>query len=134
MYSQKVLELFYNPENVGVIKGANGVGKVVDETCGEIVKIYVTVSGGKVEDARFQAFGSPAIIAASAVATALVIGKSLDAIEKISAEQILAELGGELPENKQYVCGVVETAVKNIVKNCKRKANRKAGEKEEDEE
>lgn len=133
MYSQKVLEIFYDPENVGVIKGANGVGKVVDDTCGEIVKIYVTLEGSKVADAKFQAFGSPAIISCSAVATAMIVGKSLEAVKAISAEQILAEVGGELPENKSYVPAVVETALKNLVANCHKKRSNKAS-KEDDEE
>ena len=133
MYSQKVLEVFYNPENVGVIKGANGVGKVVDDTCSEIVKIYVTLEGSKVVDAKFQAFGSPAIISCSAVATAMIIGKTLEAIKSISAEQILNEVGGELPENKSYVPGVVETALKNLVANCNKKRSGKKTQEEDEE-
>ena len=132
MYSQKVLEIFYDPENVGVIKGAQGVGKVVDDTCGEIVKIYVTLEGSKVTDAKFQAFGSPAIISTAAVATAMIIGKSLEAIKAITAEQILNELG-ELPENKAYVPSVVETALKNLVANCHKKRSGKASKDEDDE-
>ena len=130
MYSQKVLEVFYNPSHVGVIKGANGVGKVVDDTCGEIVKIYVTLDGTKVADATFQAFGSPAIISTACVATEHIIGKTLAEIEKITAEQLLNRVGGVLPENKSYVPGVVETALKNRVASCNK---RKKGAKVEDE-
>ena len=131
MYSQKVLDIFYDPQNVGVIKGANGVGKVVDDTCGEILKIYVTLDGSKIADAKFQAFGSPAAIAATATATALILGKSLADVEKITAEQILAELGGELPDNKKYVCPLAEKALKNLVANCHKKASGKASDDEE---
>lgn len=131
MYSQKVLDLFYNPENVGVIKGANGVGKVVDETCGEIVKIYVSVEKSKIVDAKFQAFGSPAVISAAAVATAMILGKTLDEAKTISSEQILAELGGVLPENKQYVCPLVEKVIKSMVENCNKKNGRKSVDDEE---
>ena len=121
MYSQKVLDIFYNPEHVGVIKGADGVGKVVDDTCGEIIKIYISVEKNIVKDAQFQAFGSPAIIAATAVATKLMLDKNLEDCTKISADQILAELGGELPDNKKYVCQLAEKVVKNAVENFNKK-------------
>ncbi len=117
MYSQKLLDIFYNPTNYGVIKGANGVGKVVDDTCGEIVKIYISVENEKVIDAQFQTFGSPALISATCVATNLMIGKTLDECNKITSSQILEELGGELPDNKRYVCPLAESAVKNAVSN-----------------
>lgn len=121
MYSQKVLNIFYNPEHVGVIKGADGVGKVVDDTCGEIIKIYISVENNIVKDAQFQAFGSPAIISATAVATSLMIGKTLEDCAKISADQILAELGGVLPDNKKYVCQLAEKVVKSAVTNYNKK-------------
>lgn len=121
MYSQKVLDIFYNPQNVGVIKGANGVGKIVDDTCGEIIKIYVTVENNRVVDSKFQAFGSPAIIAATSVAAALMQNKALAECEKITADQIYAELGGELPENKKYVINLAEAVIKKCVDNTRRK-------------
>ncbi len=124
MYSEKVLEIFYNPENVGVIKGANGVGKIVDQTCGEIIKIYIQVENEKVVDSKFQAFGSPAIIAATCVAANMMIGKTLDECEKnITSAVVLNALGGKLPENKQYVCPLAEAVVKSAVKNARKKAN-----------
>ena len=117
MYSQKVLDIFYNPTNYGVIKGAHGVGKVVDETCGEIVKIYISVDVNVVTDSQFQAHGSPALIAAACVANSLMVGKTLDECTKITAEHIFQELGGELPDNKRYVCPLVENVIKNAVSN-----------------
>lgn len=125
MYSKKVLDIFYDPQNVGVIKGANGVGKVVDDTCGEIVKIYINVENGKVQDAKFQTFGSPAIIASTSVATSLMIGKTLEECNAITSSQILDELGGNLPANKKYVCPLVESVIKNAVSNYHKKQNRK---------
>lgn len=122
MYTNKVLEIFYDPQNVGVIKAASGVGKVVDDTCGEIVKIYVQLNGNVVEDAQFQAFGSPAIIAAASVATGLMLGKTLDECNAITSAQILEGLGGKLPTNKKYVCPLVEKVIKNAVVNCQKKS------------
>lgn len=127
MYSQKLLDIFYNPTNYGVIKGANGVGKVVDDTCGEIVKIYISVENEKVVDAQFQTFGSPALIAATCVATNMMVGKTLDQCDKITSAQILEGVGGELPDNKRYVCPLAESAVKNAVSNY----YKKQGEDEE---
>lgn len=117
MYSQKVLEIFYNPTNYGVIKGASGVGKVVDDTCGEISKIYIAVNNNTVTDAQFQAYGSPAIIVATCVATNLMIGKTLEECTKITSAKILEELGGVLPDNKKYVCPIAEAVVKSAVAN-----------------
>lgn len=133
MYSQKVLEIFYNPTNVGVIKGASGVGKVTDDTCGEIVKIYITVNNGVVEDAQFQTFGSPAAIAATCVATGLMIGKSLEDCNAITSQQILEGLGGELPANKKYVCPLAESTIKSAIANYHKKLNRKNGDDEDEE-
>ena len=132
MYSQRVLEIFYNPTNVGVIKGAHGVGKIVDETFGEIAKIYITVENGKVSDAQFQTFGSPALISATCVATNLMIGKSLEDCKAITSAQILEELGGELPDNKRYVCPIAESVVKSAVENYYKKQNNKDFSSDED--
>lgn len=117
MYSQKLLEIFYNPTHYGVIRGAHAVGKVVDETCGEIVKIYIMVENDIVVDAQFQTFGSPALIAASCVATNMMIGQPLSKCQEITSIQILEGLGGELPDNKRYVCPLVESVIKNAVAN-----------------
>ncbi len=122
MYTDKVLEMFYNPENVGVIKAASGVGKVVDETCGEIAKIYILTQGENVVDAKFQTFGSPAIIAATSAAATLMIGKTLDECKAITSQQILDAIGGKLPESKKYVCPLAENVIKNAVANCQKKS------------
>lgn len=115
MYSQKVLDIFFNPTNYGVIKGAHGVGKIVDDTCGEITKIFISVEDGVVVDAQFQTFGSPALIAATSVAAALMLNKTLDDCNKITSAQILEGLGGVLPDNKRYVCPIAESVVKSAV-------------------
>lgn len=123
MYSQKVLEIFYNPTNYGVIKGAHGVGKVVDDTCGEITKIFISVENNKVIDAQFQTFGSPALISATSVATSLMLNKTLDECKIITSAQILEGLGGVLPDNKRYVCPIAESVVKMAVENYYKKLN-----------
>ena len=122
MYSQKVLDIFYNPTNYGVIKGAHGVGKIVDDTYGEITKIFISVENGKVIDAQFQTFGSPALISATSVAAALMMNKSLDACTRITSDQILQELGGVLPDHKRYVCPLAESVIKSAVESFYKKS------------
>ena len=117
MYSQRVLELFYNPTNYGVIKGAHGVGKIVDDTCDEILKIYITVQNGKVVESQFQAHGSPALISATGVAASLMVGKTLEDCNTITSAQILEGLGGVLPNNKKYVIALAESVIKSAVSN-----------------
>ena len=123
MYSQKVLEIFYNPTNYGVIKGAHGVGKIVDDTCGEITKIFISVENDRVIDAQFQTFGSPALISATSVATSLMLNKTLDECKTITSAQILEGLGGVLPDNKRYVCPIAESVIKSAVESFYKKSS-----------
>ena len=110
-YNEKVLNEFFNPQNVGVIRGASGKGKIVSPVDREIMKIYVQVENNKIIDAKFQTFGCPAAIACTSVATRLIIGKSLSEAEQITEKQILAELDS-LPENKSHC---VKMAVDTVV-------------------
>ena len=89
MYSDKVLNEFFNTQNVGVIKAASGKGKVVSPTDREIMKIYIQVEDGKIVDAAFQTFGCVAAIASTNVATRLMIGKTVEEAEAITANDIL---------------------------------------------
>ena len=114
-YNERVLNEFFNPENVGVIKGASGKGKVVSETDREIMKIYIQVEDEVITNALFQTFGCVAAIACTSVVTKMMIGKHVDDIAHITAEEILSELGG-LPEQKLYCATLaVETAKDAIV-------------------
>ncbi len=127
MYSEEVLNEFYNPQNVGVIKGASAKGKIVSQAQRETFKIYISVEGNKIVDAKFQTFGCTASIAASSVATRMIIGKTLQEANQISAKDILKELGGQLPENKQYCVNLAEDTIKDAIKNYNRRAK---GEKD----
>lgn len=114
MYSEKIMEEFYNPQNYGVIKGANGVGKVVSDIGSEIIKIYISVEGKKIVDAQFQTFGGVVAIACTSFAARLMKGKTLDEVSKLTAAHIL-ELAGEVPENKMYVVQAVVNAMHGAV-------------------
>ncbi len=110
MYSNKIMEEFYNPENYGVIKGASGVGKVVSDVGSEIIKIYIKVEGDKVTEAQYQTYGGVVAIACTNIATKLIMGKSLSAISRMNENNIL-EITGEIPENKMYVVTLVVNAM-----------------------
>ena len=119
-YNEKVLNEFYNPQNVGVIRGANGKGKIVCPINREIMKIYISLEGEKIAAAEFQTFGCPPAIACCSVATRLIIGKTLSEAEKITEKQILAELES-LPENKMHYLKMAVDTVKDGVDACRNK-------------
>ncbi|MBO5344606.1 MAG: iron-sulfur cluster assembly scaffold protein [Clostridia bacterium] len=110
MYSERIIEEFYNPQNYGVIKGASGVGKVVSDIGSEIIKIYISTEGDKITDAQFQTYGGVVALACSSVATTLMIGKSLSSVLKINANNIL-EILGDVPAPKMYVVQAVVNAI-----------------------
>lgn len=131
VYSEEVLNEFFNPQNVGVIKGASGKGKIVTAENREIFKIYIQVEDGKIVDAKFQTFGCAASIAATSKATSMIIGKTLDEANAITAKDILKELGGKLPEGKEYCVATAEETIKNAIANYYKKSK---GEKDLDDE
>ena len=110
MYSNVIMEEFYNPQNYGVIKGASGVGKVTSDIGSEIIKIFIKVEKETIADAQFQTFGGVVAIACSSFATKLMIGKSLKQVRNITAASLL-EVAGEIPENKMYVVQAVVSAI-----------------------
>lgn len=116
MYSEKIMNEFYNPQNFGVIKGAHGVGKVVSDIGSEIIKIFITVENNKIVDAEFQTFGGVVAIACTSFGTALIKGKTLDEVKKLNASHIL-EMAGEVPENKMYIVQAVVNAMHGAVNN-----------------
>ena len=128
MYSNKLLEEFYNPENVGVIKGADTVGKVKDRTCGDIIKIYMTIKNSTIADAQFQAYGNPVSIAAASKATKLIKGKTIDEAYAVSVETLSAELGA-VAANRKYSLALVEEAIKGAIVSYFKKKNGKVPEK-----
>ncbi len=114
MYNENILNEFYNPDNVGVIKGASAVGKIVSDVCGEIVKIFVKVENNRIMDAKFQTFGCAAAIAATSMATREIIGKTLSEAAKITEKDILA-LTGELPEIKMYIPELIVATIQDMI-------------------
>jgi nitrogen fixation protein NifU and related proteins len=98
-YSEKVMDHFYNPRNVGEIANPSGVGSVGNPTCGDIMKLYIKVDeNGIITDAKFRTFGCASAIASSSIATEMIIGKSIDEARKISNKAIAEALDGLPPE------------------------------------
>ena len=119
MYSEKIMNEFYNPERYGVIRGANGVGKITCDIGSEIIKVYLSVENEKIVDCQFQAFGGVVAIALSSLATNFIFGKTLKEASKLDSVT-LTNLAGEVPEEKMYlvqaVVSCVHTAIDNFYK------------------
>ena len=115
-YSEKVMDHFMNPRNVGTIEDADGVGKVGNPVCGDIMKLFIKVKDGRIEDVKFQTFGCAAAIATSSMVTELVIGKSVDEALEVSNDAVTQALGG-LPGKKRHCSVLVEQALQAAIKN-----------------
>ena len=114
LYSAKVMEHFANPHNVGEIPDANGVGEVGNQKCGDIMKIFLKIENGIIEDVKFQTFGCGAAIATSSMATDLIKGKPLEDALKLTNQAVVEALDG-LPSVKLHCSVLAEQAVKAAV-------------------
>ena len=110
MYSEKVMDHFANPRNVGDIPDADGVGMVGNASCGDIMKLYVKIENDKIVDAKFRTFGCGAAIATSSMVTELVIGKTVEEAMNISKETVAEALDG-LPPIKMHCSNLAADAL-----------------------
>ena len=122
MYSEKVMDHFTNPRNVGEIEDADGVGMEGNITCGDLIKIYINVKDNRIEDAKFKTFGCGAAIAVSSMITEMVIGKTLDEALSISKEAVAEALGG-LPSNKNHCSNLGADALHKAIEDYRSKHN-----------
>ena len=120
MYSEKVMEHFSNPRNVGEIENADGVGTVGNAKCGDIMKMYIKVKDGIITDVKFNTFGCASAIAASSLATELIKGKPLDYAMGVTNKQVVDELGG-LPEHKIHCSVLAEEAIRAAIEDYRSK-------------
>lgn len=111
LYSDKVLDHFSNPRNVGELADANGVGEVGNAVCGDIMKMYLKIDQGIIADVKFKTFGCGAAIATSSMATELIKGKSIDEALNISNKAVITALDG-LPPAKVHCSVLAEQAVR----------------------
>lgn len=110
LYSEKVMDHFTNPRNVGEIENASGVGTVGNAKCGDIMKVYLDIQDGVVKDAKFKTFGCGAAVATSSMATELVIGKTVEEAIGITNKAVMEALDG-LPPIKVHCSCLAEEAL-----------------------
>ena len=114
LYSEKVMEHFHNPRNVGVIEDADGVGEVGNAKCGDIMKMYLKIENGIIEDVKFETFGCASAIASSSMATELIKGKPVADALKLTNQAVAEALDG-LPAYKMHCSVLAEEAIKNAL-------------------
>lgn len=114
MYSEKVMDHFANPRNVGEIENADGVGEVGNAKCGDIMKIFLKIDNDVISDVKFNTFGCGAAIATSSMATEMIMGKTIDEALQLTNKAVTEALGG-LPPVKLHCSVLAEEAVKTAV-------------------
>ena len=115
LYSEKVMDHFRNPRNVGVIENADGIGEVGNAKCGDIMKIYLKIDNDIVTDVKFETFGCGSAIASSSMATELIMGQPLDQVLKLTNKAVTEALDG-LPAHKLHCSVLAEEAIQAAVK------------------
>lgn len=116
MYTEKVMDHFNNPRNVGKMDNADGVGEVTSPTCGDTTKIFIQVEGDIIKDVKFQTLGCCAAVASSSMLTEIVKGKTLEEGLKITKQEVAGELGG-LPPAKMHCSNLAADALHVAIKN-----------------
>jgi len=123
-YSEKVMEHFRNPRNVGDIPNADGIGNVGNPVCGDIMRLYIKVENNVIVDSKFKTFGCGAAIATSSMVTELVKGKTVDEAFKISNRAVAEALGG-LPPIKMHCSLLAEQALRSAIEDYLKKKEKK---------
>lgn len=116
MYSDKVIDHFTNPRNVGEIENADGIGEKVSSSCGDRMKVFLKVEEGIIRDIKFQTYGCGAAIASSSMMTELVIGKTLDEALTLTNDAVAEALDG-LPEPKLHCSNLAADALHEAIRN-----------------
>ncbi|MBQ1847023.1 MAG: Fe-S cluster assembly scaffold protein NifU [Clostridia bacterium] len=114
LYSEKVMDHFRNPRNVGTIENADGVGEVGNARCGDIMKIYLKIDDGIITDVKFETFGCGSAIASSSMATELIKGKPVSEAMALTNKAVAEALDG-LPDYKMHCSVLAEEAIKNAL-------------------
>ena len=115
LYSEKVMDHFRNPRNVGEMPDADGIGEVGNAKCGDIMRMYIKVENNIITDVKFMTFGCGSAIATSSIATEMIKGKSIDEALELSNKAVVEALDG-LPPHKIHCSVLAEEAVKAVVK------------------
>ena len=115
LYSEKVMDHFNNPRNVGVIEDADGIGEVGNAKCGDIMKIYLKIDGDIISDVKFKTFGCGSARASSSMATELIKGKPLSQALELTNKAVAEALDG-LPAHKMHCSVLAEEAIRAAIK------------------
>jgi len=119
-YSEKVMDHFANPRNVGEIKDADGVGEVGNPVGGDMMTFYIKVKDNKIKDVKFKTFGCGAAIAVSSMVSEMALGKTVDEVMKITNDDVAKSLGG-LPPNKLHCSNLGAAALRKAIQDYKNK-------------
>lgn len=123
-YTEKVMQHFMDPKNVGVMENPDGYGKVGNASCGDIMEIFLRIENDVITDVKFRTFGCASAIASSSVSTELVLGKTVEEALKLTNKAVVEELGG-LPPVKMHCSVLAEEAIKEAIENyLEKKKNR----------
>ena len=114
LYSEKVMDHFRNPRNVGVIEDANGIGEVGNAKCGDIMKMYLKIEDDIVQDVKFETFGCGSAIASSSMATELIKGKPVSEVKTLTNKAVAEALDG-LPDYKMHCSVLAEEAIQSAL-------------------
>jgi len=115
LYSEKVMDHFRNPRNVGVLEDANGIGEVGNAKCGDIMKMYLKIEDDIVKDVKFETFGCGSAIASSSMATELIKGKPVSEARKLTNQAVAEALDG-LPDYKMHCSVLAQEAIESALK------------------
>ena len=120
LYSEKVMDHFLHPRNLGVIEDADAVGEVGNAKCGDLMKMYLKIKDGMVEDVKFETFGCGSAIASSSMATEMIKGKPLSEVEKLTNKAVTEALDG-LPAHKLHCSVLAEEAIQSALADYRRR-------------
>ena len=120
MYTEKVMDHFSNPRNIGEIENADGVGEVGNPVCGDMMSFYINVTDDKIADIKFKTFGCVAAIAVSSMVTEMALGKTLDEAKKITKKSVAESLDG-LPKEKMHCSNLGADALARAIEDFENK-------------
>ena len=129
MYNEKVMQTFANPKHVGEVENYDGIGKVGNASCGDIMQITLKIENDVITDAKFKTFGCAAAIATSSTATDMVIGMTVEEALKLTNQKVVEELEG-LPPQKLHCSVLAEEAIKAAIEDYRAKQAAAAGREE----
>ena len=124
LYSEKVMDHFRNPRNVGVLEDANGIGEVGNAKCGDIMKMYLKIEDDIVKDVKFETFGCGSAIASSAMATELIKGKPVSEARQLTNKAVAEALDG-LPDYKMHCSVLAQEAIESALKDYESRQEKK---------